>query len=197
VPSDRDSSFVALFVRNQRRIYGYIMTVVPNCNEADDLFQQTSLVLWEKAGEFRPEGAGHKLDRSPSSPDEGFVRWACGIAFNIVRNWRVKKRRDRHYFSEAMMAHIADVRAEKSPWLEEALLALGVCTEDLSPFERRLLGLCYDGACSIRQVSEELGHSEAAVYQRLHRIRAKLLECIQRKTRGEAKKGTGAKKGPP
>ena len=90
MPMDHDPSFVALFVKNQRRIYGYILTVVPDCNEADDLFQQTSLVLWEKADEFRPDG--------------DFVRWACGIAFNVVRNWRVKKRRDRHCFSDEMMA---------------------------------------------------------------------------------------------
>lgn len=178
MPSDRDSSFVALFVKNQRRIYGYILSVVPDCNEADDLFQQTSLVLWEKADEFRPE--------------RDFVRWACGIAFNLVRNWRVKKRRDRHCFSEAMMAQIADVRAEKSQWLEDSLLALGLCMEDLSPFERRLLDLCYDGDHSIREVSEQLGRSEGSVYQRLHRIRAKLLECIQRKTRDKE-----AKKAPP
>ena len=125
MPADHDPSFVALFVKNQRRIYGYILTVVPNCNEADDLFQQTSLVLWEKAGEFRPEG--------------DFVRWACGIALNVIRNYRVKKRRDRHWFSDDMMNRIAEVRAERSEWLERALAALGVCMEDLGPLDRELL----------------------------------------------------------
>ncbi|MEN6448926.1 MAG: sigma-70 family RNA polymerase sigma factor [Thermoguttaceae bacterium] len=166
MPSDRDSSFVALFVKNQRRIYGYLLTIVPDCNEADDLFQQTSLVLWEKAGEFRPDG--------------DFARWACGIAFNLVRNWRAKKRRDRHYFSDEMMARIADARAERSAWLEDSLLALGICVDGLVPAERRLLDLCYSGDRSIRQASDELGHSQAAVYQRLHRIRTRLMECVQR-----------------
>jgi RNA polymerase sigma-70 factor, ECF subfamily len=169
VPVDHDPSFVALFVKNQRRIYGYILTVVPDCNEADDLFQQTSLVLWEKAGEFRPEG--------------DFVRWACGIATNIIRNYRVKKRRDRHWFSDEMMARIADVRAERSEWLERALAALGTCMKELAPLDRELLGLCYEGQRSIRQVSEDLGRTENSVYQRLHRIRVKLLDCIEQKSR--------------
>ena len=160
-----------MFVKNQRRIYGYILTVVPDCNEADDLFQQTSLVLWEKAGEFRPEG--------------DFVRWANGIAMNIIRNYRVKKRRDRHWFSDEMMARIAEVRAEKSEWLERALAALGTCMDDLAPLDRELLVLCYEGRQSIRRVSEDLGRTENSVYQRLHRIRAKLLDCIERKTRGD------------
>lgn len=167
-----DPSFVALFVKNQRRIYGYILTVVPNCNEADDLFQQTSLVLWEKAAEFRP--------------NEDFARWACGIAFNVIRNYRVKKRRDRHSFSDDMLKQIADVRVERSEWLETSLAALGACMKDLEPFDRQLLDLCYDGEQSIRKVSEDLGRTENSVYQRLHRIRARLLDCIEQKTRGKA-----------
>jgi RNA polymerase sigma-70 factor, ECF subfamily len=172
VSVDYDPSFVALFVKYQRRIYGYILTVVPNCNEADDLFQQTSLVLWEKANEFRP--------------NEDFVRWACGIAFNVIRNYRVKRRRDRHSFGDDMLKRIAEVRVEKSEWLETALAAMGVCMEDLEPFDRHLLDLCYDGERSIRRVSEDLGRTENSVYQRLHRIRAKLLDCIEHRTREKA-----------
>ncbi len=181
MPLDHDPSFVALFVKNQRRIYGYILTLVPDCNEADDLFQQTSMVLWEKSGEFRPGGGPKKSDR-----EENFVRWGCGIAHNLIRNWRVKKRRDRHCFSDEMMSRIAAVRSEKSEWLDGALAALGVCMDDLNPSERELLTLCYEGERSIRQISKELGRTEGAVYQQLHRIRAKLLECIERKTREKA-----------
>ena len=200
MPLDHDPSFVALFVKNQRRIYGYILTLVPDCNEADDLFQQTSMVLWEKSGEFRPakkgtgpicakhpSGRSGKLDLSPfSDREENFVRWGCGIAHNLIRNWRVKKRRDRHCFSDEMMSRIAAVRSEKSEWLDGALAALGVCMDDLNPSERELLTLCYEGERSIRQISKELGRTEGAVYQQLHRIRAKLLECIERKTREKA-----------
>jgi RNA polymerase sigma-70 factor (ECF subfamily) len=172
VSTNHDPTFVALFVKHQRRIYGYILTVVPDCNEADDLFQQTSLILWEKSGEFRPEA--------------DFVRWACGIAFNVIRNYRVKKRRDRHCFSDEMMARLAEVRTQKSDWLDGAISALGLCMEELDSFDRRLLTLCYDGMQSIRKVSEELGRTENSVYQRLHRIRARLFECIQRKNHEKA-----------
>lgn len=170
---DHDPSFVSLFVKNQRRIYGYILTLVPDCNEADDLFQQTSMVLWAKAGEFRPRA---------ESESEDFVRWGCGIAHNLIRNWRVKRRRDRHCFSDEMMARIAAARIEKSPWLDAALASLGACMDELKPKERDLLDLCYVGRRSIRQLSAELGRTEGAVYQHLHRIRAKLLDCIERKT---------------
>ncbi len=173
MPMEHDPSFVALFVKNQRRIYGYILTVVPDCNEADDVFQQTSMVLWEKAGEFRPE--------------RDFVSWACGIAHNVVRNWRVKRRRDRHCFSDELISRIAQVYSEKSAWLEDALSALGACMETTERFDRRLLDLCYAGDRTIREISQELGRTEASVYQRLHRVRAHLLDCIQRRTEGESR----------
>ena len=83
-------------------------------------------------------------------------------------------------------SRIAAVRSEKSEWLDGALAALGVCMDELNPSERELLALCYEGERSIRQISEELGRTEGAVYQHLHRIRAKLLECIERKTREKA-----------
>ena len=166
-----DSSFVAMFVKNQRRIHAYILTVVPDYNDAADLFQQTSMLLWQNAQTF------------PS--DEDFVRWACRIAMNVVRNYRVKKRRDRHWFSDEMIARLANVHAEKSEWLDGALLALGKCMEDLEPTERQLLATCYQGDRSIREIREELGRTEASVYQRLHRIRTRLLDCIRRRTRDE------------
>ena len=74
-----DSSLRWLFVKNQRRIHAYILTVVPDYNEAADLFQQTSMLLWENC-------------RKPFRPMGDFVRWACHIALNVVRNYRVKKR---------------------------------------------------------------------------------------------------------
>lgn len=166
---EHDQAFVSLFVRNQRRIYGYILTVVPDFNDADDIFQQTSMVLWEKAAEFR---AG-----------SDFVRWACGIAFNVVRNHRVKQRRDRHFFSDEMLNRIAEVRAEKSDWLDAMLTALGGCMDGLVQADHELLTACYSGEQSIRTLSQQIGRTENSIYQRLYRIRAKLMQCIEEKNR--------------
>jgi RNA polymerase sigma-70 factor (ECF subfamily) len=129
------------------------------------------MVLWQKSHEFRPDG--------------DFVHWACGIAFNLIRNYRVKKRRDRHCFSDEMIAQIAEVRSKRSDWLDTKLEALGDCMEDIQLNDRQLLSLCYAGTRSIRSVSAELGRTENSVYQHLHRIRTKLLECIERKTHGK------------
>lgn len=114
------------------------------------------------------------------------MRWGCGITHNAIRNWRVKRGRDRHCFSDEMLARLATVRSEKSEWLDGALAALGICMDDLKPDEQKLLNLYYADENSIRQVSAELGRTEGSVYQHLHRIRAKLFDCIEGKARERA-----------
>ena len=53
--SDRDRRFTEQLECHHRRLYGYIFTLLRNHQDAQDVFQQTSLVLWEKFDEFRPD----------------------------------------------------------------------------------------------------------------------------------------------
>ena len=58
--------FAEYLGQDQARLYGYIHSLVRDVHDADDLFQQTTLILWKKFGEF---------DRRLS-----FFAWACGVA---------------------------------------------------------------------------------------------------------------------
>src|SRR4051794_41944074 len=68
-PNEADSRkrLMALMTRHQRQIFSYIYVLVPNRPDAEDLLQETSLVICEKFNEFR-EGTD-------------FVAWACQIAY--------------------------------------------------------------------------------------------------------------------
>ncbi len=157
-------NFTELFVHSQRRIYGFILTVVPDHIEADEVFQETSLILWRKASEF--------------NPSRDFVRWACGIATNVIRNRRVEHARDRHIFSEELLEQILEVRQTRSSWLDEQLARLTVCLHRLSDGQRRLLTAFYGDRQDSSQIAAELKIQENALYQRLHRIRRRLMDCI-------------------
>jgi RNA polymerase sigma factor (sigma-70 family) len=54
LPAQPGDEFVALLVRNQRQIYAFIGTLLPQQVELDDLFQQTCLLLWQKRDQFDP-----------------------------------------------------------------------------------------------------------------------------------------------
>ena len=89
--SGQHEQFAERFVRSQDRIYAYVVTLLPNRTDAEEVFQQTSLVLWKKWQQF--------------DPSRDFVAWACGIAHHEVQNF-LRKHRDkgRVALSEDMLA---------------------------------------------------------------------------------------------
>src|SRR5260221_10163530 len=58
---------MALITRHQRQVFAYIYTLVPDRHDAEDLLQETSVVICEKFDEF--------------VPGTDFVAWACQIAW--------------------------------------------------------------------------------------------------------------------
>lgn len=51
VPS-RKAEFGEYLRREQTRLYGYVHSLVRDLNDADDLYQQTTLILWKRFDEF-------------------------------------------------------------------------------------------------------------------------------------------------
>src|SRR5215469_17587546 len=98
-PSREHDQFIERFIRSQDRIYAYVVTLLPNRTDAEEVFQQTSLVLWKKWQQF--------------DPARDFVAWACGIAHYEVRNFlRKHKDKARVYLSEDIMEEMTRVRLE-------------------------------------------------------------------------------------
>src|SRR5688572_23508061 len=44
--------FLRLFLENERRIYAFIVSILPNLSDAEDVLQETSLILWQKFAQF-------------------------------------------------------------------------------------------------------------------------------------------------
>jgi RNA polymerase sigma-70 factor (ECF subfamily) len=165
--SAQHDQFVERFVRCQDRIYGYVALQLPNRADAEEVFQQTSLVLWKKWRQF--------------DPGRDFVAWACGIAHHEVRNF-LRKHRDkgRVYLGEDVLAEVAQVRLELQDVLEARRRALRHCLDRLGQGQRELLERCYAGQDSIKAIAEELGQRPNALYMSLKRWRRALYECVHR-----------------
>ena len=85
-------------VRNQQRVFAYIVSLVPNRADAEELFQQTCLTLWEH------------WERYDMSLD--FVPWACGIAHNHVRNF-LRKRQNSQTQLDADVLEMLAMRSQQ------------------------------------------------------------------------------------
>ena len=164
--------FVERFVRSQDRIYAYLVTLLPNRMDAEEVFQQTSLVLWKKWQDF--------------DPTRDFVRWACGIAHHEVCTFlrkHVDKRRV--YLSEELLADVAEARLEAHDVLEARRRALRHCLQQLKDNQRQLLERCYAGKDTIKTIAAGLGQRPNVVYMILKRLRRTLFECINRAVAAE------------
>jgi RNA polymerase sigma-70 factor, ECF subfamily len=159
--------FVALLAKHQFAIFNYVLSLLPNWTDADDVFQQTSVVLWRKFDEFDLE-----------SPASNFARWGCQIARYKVLNHLKKQRRDRHVFSDELVSVLAQEGIETASQSEAESRALQACLGKLQPRHRPLLRECY-GDTTIKQVAESLDRTPNSLYKLLNRIRDGLLHCIQ------------------
>jgi len=192
--SIRHEQFARAFVQHQDRVYGYIVTMLPNRHDAEDVFQQTSLILWQKWDQFVvPPSGGEKFVVPPSGGSDRlepelptlFLRWACGIAHNEVRNFLRRRSRDRVVFSEKLMSDLAEVRLDVQPLLEARRGLLAECMKKLDYIAREMLDRCYAGRESIKQIAQQFRTTPNALYLRLRRIRRELMECVEQGTKRE------------
>src|SRR5439155_1747594 len=165
--SERKAEFADYLRQNQSQLFGYIHSLVRDLNDADDLFQQTTVILWNKFAEF---------DRRRS-----FVAWACGVARLEVANFLRARGRQRLYFTDELNLLLIETQVDLKPGeLDERRAALGKCMEKLRERDRRLLQECYGSEAGVSAVAGRHGRSAQSVYNSLRRIRKALFECIRR-----------------
>ena len=86
--SSSTEEFVRIYSTNQSRIMRFIQCLVPKYSEAEDILQETSVVLWKKWPEYQP--------------DKDFVTWACGIArLEVFRMLRQNKKSGQYLNEES------------------------------------------------------------------------------------------------
>jgi prepilin-type processing-associated H-X9-DG protein len=103
--SDRASDFVHRLTADQHRIYAFILTLVPNWFDAEDLMQETVEVMWRKFQD--------------SDQINNFCAWGKGMARNKIMNFYAKKRRERVLFDDSYAAAPYQPYAENQFTLEQ------------------------------------------------------------------------------
>lgn len=167
--ADRETLFATLFRDSYRRIFAYVHVLVGNYADAEDVVQQTSIILWRKFSEFE---AG-----------TNFAVWACNVARFEALNYLKRRRRYNARFSEAFQLKLAETMADVAGVeVNRRVAALEDCVKELPDGQRDLLRRCFGGVESVADVARQLGRSTHSVYSSLRNIRHKLFECVDRTT---------------
>ena len=176
--SDATDAFVGLLMEHRHRIYAFIGKQLANPADVEDVFQKTSVVLWKKMEQFDLDGS--------------FFHWACGIAFNEVRNFLTVQRRSKLHFDFDLLELLAQEAAEESGLTEARLTALGECMPKLSDRQQEILRRCYMGSDTITEVAKGLGRERTALYKQLARLKDKLQDCMTRRLTSQGLAAGGA-----
>jgi RNA polymerase sigma-70 factor (ECF subfamily) len=166
-----EEEFIRLLGQHRSQMLGYLFCMVRNLPDAEDLFQQTSLTLWDKFDEF--------------TPGSNFASWATTVARNKALTFLRSRRRESARFSDQVLEELADHEVWSATQHEHHLAALSECQQKLSEVDRTLLKQCYGDSLKICDVAGQVGRPVASVYSSLSRIRRNLYQCIQRKVSRE------------
>lgn len=170
VPSEE---FVQLFSRNQRRIFLHILGQVGNAADAEEIQQETNVVIWSKFDRFEL--------------GTNFIAWTFQIANFEVMKFRDRRRSNRLMFSDELVGTIADESEEMLDDFDLRRAALRECLKKLRSKDRELIQSRYATGNKGKDVAVSLGRPMNSVYQSIGRIRKSLFECINRQLAGASR----------
>ena len=88
---DLTDIFVEMFTANQSQLYNYIYSQTGRVDQAKDILQETNRKLWQLREEF-----DYRRE---------FLPWAFTVAYNQVRAFRSKTKRERLVFQDDEVVH--------------------------------------------------------------------------------------------
>lgn len=155
-----------MFSRYARQIYAFITTIVFKRDDAEEVFQNTSVVLWNKFDEFET--------------GTNFFAWASRIAyFEVLTLMKQQKRAP--IVSENNLEALATEAAALSDQTPERLAALEACLEELAAIDREIIHDRYFYQRPPKEIAATKSRSLDSIYRALNRIHHRLLSCVERK----------------
>ncbi|MBL8795336.1 MAG: sigma-70 family RNA polymerase sigma factor [Planctomycetia bacterium] len=162
-----EEDFVVLLTTHQSRLYAYILSLMAEPNQAQDVLQETNLTLWRKAHELRP--------------GSNFTAWALQVAYFQVLACRQRQRRDRLVFDEDLVTQLSQEATSDQGEFLHRQTTLGECLKRLTSRHADLIDRHYARGEPVKQIAAALGETANSVAQALHRARLSLVRCVQQK----------------
>ena len=171
--ADRASSdeFAVLYSKCHLDMLRYVLTLLPDRHQAEDVVQETARLLWQKFDQY-----------DSARP---FWPWARKFAYLEVLKLRKREAIRLRYFSDELVEQLAEERAAHEADLAAQREALAACLDKLDGPARELLMNRYGGELALHDLAEQQGRSANSLYLAMHRIRQKLIECVNRALRLE------------
>jgi RNA polymerase sigma-70 factor, ECF subfamily len=163
--------FVRLLAAHERRLNAYILTLVPNWSDAEEIAQEVKVRLWQQFADY------------DSTRDFGV--WSRAVAYYFVLTYRQHKGRRPHTLAHDVLEAVSEQVAAQACELDARHEALAACLAKLTAVQRDLVMRWYSGGETSRQIAASLGRSFEAARKSILRIRNRLADCVRRTLRKE------------
>lgn len=160
-----------LFVKHQQSLLAYVLSIVPNLPDAQDIVQAVFLVITRKAATW--------------THGSNFIAWACSIArYEAMHHLRSSKTRGATLDHDVLdLLHSEEVVDDR---FTEQIDQLADCLQRLSPRASELILLRYHSGQMPEAIASSVQWSVNAVRVALTRARVALRECLERAQAMEA-----------
>ncbi len=165
--AERQEEFVVLLNGAHALLLRYVMSLLANRHDAEDVLQRASLVMWRRFETF---------ERGTD-----FIAWATTVAFYEARNFQRVTGRSRLEFDDELMLTLAAERVEHVRSWSLRTEALEHCTQKLDAASRELVGSIYTDGIPAVELAQRQGCAPKTIYNKLNFIRRALAECVQRR----------------
>ncbi|OXU15548.1 sigma-70 family RNA polymerase sigma factor [Sedimentisphaera salicampi] len=162
----KKDEFLKLFLDCNNRLYCYILTFVPNKSEADDVLQDSALLMWEKFDNYEK--------------GTNFFSWACTVARNKVFEHYRSKKRFSNLIDNELIEDIGSNFGFSSQQENLKLSALNGCISKLSDNDKGLIKARFTKGTSLKNFARDTERSINTVYKRMAYIYTMLESCIER-----------------
>jgi RNA polymerase sigma-70 factor, ECF subfamily len=167
--SDQAEQFALLWTGAQATVAGFIRSLVPDFQQAEDVLQRVAVTLVRKYEQY--------------DPTRPFGAWAIGVAKYEVMYFRRERATDRHVFDDEIVEKIAlsyqRFAGESDPFRE----ALERCLANLDGRAKRAIELRYATGLNSSAVAAKMQMTPGAVRMLLSRARQALRQCIENRVR--------------
>lgn len=161
---NKSNLFFSLYSSVHGRLLAYITMMVHNPAVAEDLLQETSVIMWEKFDAFE-EGTN-------------FAAWAVAIARNKTLEYLRENRKTKKLFRCEFYEAVSHVAEEATADYSQRIKLLEHCFEKLKPGDRQLITLRYKNNIPIKEISLQIGKPISTLYLHLSKVLGLLRMCI-------------------
>lgn len=158
--------FMRLWTSSQPSVAAYIHSLVRDRAAAEDLLQETALLLFRRFAEY--------------DANRPFLAWALGVARFKVMGSQRDAGRSLLVFDDEALENFTETWAEQAGGMSDRAAALESCIDKLADHARRMVRLRYFEDLSAERIAAKLGGNPGSIRVALQRIREQLRECVER-----------------